>query len=130
MPSWEDIQTYVRSNYNLSSDKENHFSMVWKFDNDRTHKILVRKFSSFGEDWLEFRAVVCKGSEMAPQVALRKNLQFSIGALGLDSDDDYVLVHNQPLKTMDMEEFLRPLNQVAKTADKIEAEYSGDNDKW
>ena len=130
MPTWEDIQNFARSNYKLSADKDNFFTLVWRFDNDRTHKILVQKFTSFNEDWIEFRAVVCKGTEMAPVVALRKNLQLSIGALGLDKDGDYVLVHNQALKTMDLEEFTRPLQQVARTADKIEAQYSADNDKW
>lgn len=130
MPSWTEIQSFVRENYTLAKDEESWFSLVFGYDNGRSHLIRVQRFEAFDEEWVEFRAVVCKGSEMAPQVALRKNANFAIGSLALDGDDDYVLLHNAPLSTLDMPEFQRPLHLIARTADRLEAEYSAENDRW
>ncbi|MCB9558298.1 MAG: hypothetical protein H6707_19430 [Deltaproteobacteria bacterium] len=130
MPSWNEIQQYARSKYKLSYDEENRFALVFGLDGDRSQQIWVSKFEAFDEEWIEFRSVVCKGAEMPGKVALRKNANLVIGALALDSDDDYVLLHNAPLGTMDMVEFERPLHVLAKCADDLEKDYSEGSDDW
>lgn len=130
MPTWEEIQQYARSKYTLAQDEENFFSLVFGFDDGRSQKIWVRHFEAMDSHWLEFRSVVCKGAEMNPRVALRKNADFVVGSLALDSDDDYVLIHNAPLETMDLEEFERPLHALSFSADRLEKEYAEDNDAW
>lgn len=130
MPTWAELQEYARGKYLLDDDEENWFSLVFNMDSGRTQKIRVRTFQAFDEAWIEFRSVVCKGSEMPAVVALRKNADFAIGALALDSDEDYVLVHNAPLATMDPAEFERPLHVIAGTADSLEKDYSAGNDDW
>lgn len=130
MPTWTELQEYVRNKYVLDDDEESFFSLVFSMDSGRTQKIRVRSFQAFDEDWIEFRSVVCKGSEMPHTIALRKNAEFAIGALALDSDDDFVLVHNAPLSTMDPAEFERPLHVIAGTADSLEKDYSAGNDDW
>ncbi len=130
MPTWEEIQQHARSKFTLQDDEDGYFGLVFGYDSGRSHKIFVRRFEAFDMDWLEFRATVCKGSEMAHAVALRKNLNFSVGALALDGDDDYVLIHNAPLGTMDMVEFELPLSIVARTADELEQQFAAETDKW
>lgn len=130
MPTWAEIQQHARSTYKLQQDEENFFSLVFSFDGGRTHKIWVRKFAAMETEWLEFRAIVCKFTEMAPKVALRKNADLIIGSLALDADDDYILVHNAPLDSMDLSEFERPLHVIAGTADNLEKAHAEDNDKW
>ena len=82
MPTWEEIQQHARSKFTLQDDEDGYFGLVFGYDSGRSHKIFVRRFEAFDMDWLEFRATVCKGSEMAHAVALRKNLNFSVGAPG------------------------------------------------
>ncbi len=130
MPTWPEIQQHARHTYSLQQDEEDFFSLVFRYDDDRTQKIWVRHFSAMDAEWLEFRSVVCRGTELRPEVALRKNADFVIGALALDKDDDYVLVHNAPLATMDLDEFERPLHAIAYSADRLERRFAADNDKW
>lgn len=130
MPSWGEIQDFARSKYKLMDDQENWFSLVFRWGEDnRSQKIIVRKFTAFNIEWVEFRSVVCSGEQLPPKVALRKNDDLAVGALALDSDGDYVLLHCAPLPTMDPEEFELPLHVIASTADELEKQYS-DEDKW
>lgn len=130
MPTWKDISDYARSEYKLTHDEDGCFAMLFGFKGGRTQLIRVTRFRAFDEEWLEFRSVVCKGHEMPPKVALRKNAKLSIGALALDDDDDYNLIHNAPLRTMDLSEFDRPLHVIAKAADDLEKDYSEGRDDW
>lgn len=130
MPSWSEIQEFARGKYALSDDEEDYFALVFEFDSGRTQKIRVRRFSAFNEEWVEFYSVICKGTEMPAKIALRKNADLVMGAIALDSDDDYVIMHNAPLGTMDLIEFDRPLHVLARVADELEQQYSEGNDDW
>ncbi|MCA9638581.1 MAG: hypothetical protein KC420_21275 [Myxococcales bacterium] len=128
MPSWKEIKDYARSKYKLAEDEERYFSLIFGFNDGRSQKIFVRRYEAFDMEWVEFRSVVCNGDKMPPKVALRKNEDFACGALALDGDGDYVLIYNAPLPTMDPDEFELPLHVIAKTADRLESEYSGEDD--
>jgi regulation of enolase protein 1 (concanavalin A-like superfamily) len=129
MPSWSEIQEYARSQYMMTRDEENWFSITFGYEDGRSQLIRVRTFNAYDEEWIEFISVICKGNEMSPIVALKKNAKLPIGAIALDDDGDYVLIHNAPLSTMDIEEFVRPLHAIARIADSIEEEHSG-GDEW
>lgn len=128
MPTWGEIQEYARSKYTLSQDHDEHFSLVFGFDDDRTQLINVRHFNAFDKDWIEFRSVICKEAEMAHKVALRKNDDFVVGAIALDSDGDYCFIYSVCLESMDPEEFELPLHVIARTADKLEKDYAASDD--
>lgn len=127
MPTWGEVQNYVRSKYKLAQDHDEHFSMDWAYDNGRLQRINVRRFTAFNEEWIEWTSAACKKGEMHPEVALRKNGNFAVGALflgGPPGDELYIFRYSVPLDTMDLEEFELPLHVVASTADQIEAEFS------
>lgn len=128
MPTWPEIQEYARSKYTLQNDDERRFALVFEFDNGRSQLIGVRHFEAFDKDWVEFRSVVCKEAQMAHRVALKKNDDFVVGAITLDEDNDYCFVYSVCLETLDPEEFELPLHVVARTADRLESDYSGDDD--
>jgi len=130
MPTWGEIQEYARSKYKLDDDEEDWFSLVWGYESGRTQKIRIAKFDAFDKPWLEFRSVVCKESDMAHRVALKKNAGFAVGGLAIDDDGDYVFLYSAPLDTMDPEEFELPLHVVANTADKLEEEFSSEDDAY
>ena len=85
MPTWRELKDYARTKYALDDDAEDDFSLIFEFETGRTQKIGVTRFSAFGKDWIELRSYVCKGTQLAMDVALRKNEEMAIGALALDA---------------------------------------------
>jgi hypothetical protein len=135
MPTWPELQQYVRGKYKLAEDTDNGFSVVWAYDNNRLQKIRILKFTAFDQDWISLSSAVCVESELQPRVALQRNAEFAIGSFALVSQgkDDkgqdlpqlYILTYKLPLKSMDPEEFELPLRVLARTADELEKTYSG-----
>ena len=129
MPTWNELKQYARTKYKLSNDEEEWFGIVFAEKDNRSQKIVVRKFTAFNKEWIEFRTPVCKQAEMAPIVALRKNAEMAIGALSLVGET-YFLMHNAPLATMDVDEFGLPLEYLSTKADELEKQYSAGSDDF
>ncbi len=123
MPSWPEIQEYARSKYKLAEDNENSFKLVFEYQSKRLQAVIISKFEAINREWCDFASACAKIDQLNPEVALRKNLQFAVGALALDRDI-YVVRYTVQMATMDMEEFELPLHVVASTADKIEQEFT------
>jgi len=128
MPTWHELREHARTKYDLSKDEETWFALVWSFDSDRTQQIVVSNYQCFDQDWIEFRSYVCKEAEMTPRVALRKNAELGLGALALDVDGDYVLIHKAALASLDPDEFALPLQVLARTADELETQHAARDD--
>lgn len=123
MPTWGEIQEYVRSKYKLAKDEPEWFSLVWAYQNDRSQLIRCKHFKAFDQDWIEFASACCKENEMSPLVALKKNNDFAVGFIALDGDI-YVFKYTVPLTNLDIEEFELPLHVVASTADQLESQFA------
>ena len=128
MTSWGKLQEYARSVYDLSEDEEDHFTLIFEYDT-RSQKILVRTFTGFEQEFIEFRTTVCQEADMDPMVALKINAELPIGALALDNGL-YILVYKFPLTNLDIEEFELPLNALATTGDSLEELYSSKEDTY
>ncbi len=129
MPSWAEVQEYARSKYKLAEDKDNSFKLVFEYQNKRLQAVIVSKFEAMNREWCDFASACAKADQINPEVALRKNFQFAVGALCLDRDI-YIVRYTVQMATMDMEEFELPLQVVASTADKLEAEFTGGGDQF
>lgn len=129
MPTWNELKEYTRSKYKLSNDEEEWFGIVFAEKENRSQKIIVRKFTAFNKEWIEFRTPICKQDEMSPVVALRKNAELAVGSLAL-VNDTYYLLHNAPLDSLDPDEFELPLNFLAIKADELEKQYSAGTDLY
>ena len=123
MPTWAEVQEYARSKYKLADDRDNSFKLVFEYQNKRLQAVIVSRFEALNRDWCDFASACCKLDQMNPEVALRKNFQFAVGALCLDRDT-YIVRYSVRMATMDMEEFELPLHVVASTADKLEQEFA------
>lgn len=123
MPTWGEIQEYVRSKYKLAKDEPEWFSLVWAYQNDRSQLIRCKHFTAFDQDWIEFASACCKENEMSPVVALKKNNDFAVGFIALDGDI-YVFKYTVPLTNLDIDEFELPLHVVASTADQLESQFA------
>jgi len=128
MPTWHELRQHARTAYTLSVDEETWFSLVWSLDTERTQQIVVSHYEAMDRDWIEFRSYVCKEAEMTPRVALRKNEGLGLGALALDEDGDYVLIHRAALASLDPDEFVLPLRLIAQTADELEIQQTARDD--
>jgi hypothetical protein len=126
MPTWTEIQRYARSKYPLAKDEERWFSIVFGYGDTQplTQRVVVRHFSAFEQEWIEFRSAVCRRSKMTALVALQKNHDLAVGALCIHQGR-YALTYSVPLATLDPEEFELPLHVIARTADDRGQEYSG-----
>ena len=127
MPSWAEVQDYVRKQYKLHEDNDDSFKLIWEFRNNRFQMITVTRFTAMDREWVEFTSAACRRDEMPPEVALTKNFQFAVGAIALDGDV-YVVRYSAQLATMDLDELELPLHVVAQTADSIEAEFTRKDD--
>jgi hypothetical protein len=128
MPTWHELQEHARSKYTLSKDEDTWFNLLWSYQEGRSQMITVSRFECLDQEWIELRTFVCKEPEMAPRVALRKNEGFPLGALALDSDGDYLLIHKARLADLDAEEFELPLTMLASVADELEKQYTAKDD--
>ncbi len=123
MPTWPEVQEHAPSKYKLAVDKDNSSKLVFEYQNKRLQAVIISKFEALNREWCDFASACCKLNQMNPEVALRKNFQFAVGALCLDRDI-YIVRYSVQMATMDMEEFELPLHVVASTADKLEQEFA------
>ncbi|XVU22785.1 hypothetical protein ACQPZJ_36765 [Actinoplanes sp. CA-054009] len=128
MPTWHELREHARTKYDLARLEDTWFALVFSYESGRTQQIVVRRYEAFEQDWIEFRTFVCPEGDLSPRVALRKNDEFTLGALALDEEGDYVLVHHAPVATLDPDEFAVPLHLLADTADALEKEHSAKDD--
>jgi hypothetical protein len=128
MPTWHELREHARTTYNLTGEDDDGFALIWEYESGRSQQISVRRFPYCDQDWVEFRSYVCKADEMSPRAALRKNEDFTIGALATDADGDYFLIHQATLSTLDPDEFALPLRALATTADVLEKQHSERDD--
>ncbi|TCB95421.1 hypothetical protein E0H26_19700 [Micromonospora zingiberis] len=124
MPTWHELCEHARTKYQLDKIEDGWFSLIWSYAEGRTQQIVVSRYEVFDQEWIEFRSYVCAEAELSPQVALRKNATFGVGALVIDDDGDYALIHRTPLATLDQEEFALPLRALAATADELEKQHT------
>lgn len=129
MPTWSQLQEYARGNYALTEDDADGFAIEVALPGGRSqlvgvHRVVAQELERERE-WVVFKSFVCKRAALDPEVALRKNAGLLVGALALDKDDDYFIIHAALIETMDADEFEVPLAQIAKIADSLEAELTG-----
>ena len=109
----------------LSKDEDKWFSLVFAYATNRSPLVVGRTFAAFNQPWIEVSSRICKEEEMSPRVALKKNWDFAVGAIALDEQGFYMMVHRTPLANMDPDEFELPLGAICRTADDLERNYAG-----
>lgn len=127
MADWAGLQEWVRENYELENDEDDWFGVTIEYDDGRSQKVVVSHFTFNDTDWAEIRSPICNEDELAPKVALKKNAEFAVGGLGL-KDGKYYLFYSVPLEDLSEDEFDVPLHVIARSADALEATYSGGDD--
>ena len=122
MASWEDVRDHMRSTFKLHQDEPELVSMVWTYEDGRHQKIILRSFSAFERQLVEFKSAFARIEDADPVEMLRKNSELPLGTIALHGDV-YVVVYNAVLEHLDMADLDLYLSRVAGLADKLEEEY-------
>ena len=129
MATWSEVRSYMRSQYKLLEEDDDHVSLRFGFDDNRRHSIAITQFRAMDRQWVLFEARVCRAELLDPERALKLNGNSVVGYLALDRDGFYVMRHTALLSTLDPDELVVPMHTIVKVADKLEEELTG-SDIW
>ena len=126
MRTWTAIQEYFRAKYTLDNDHPDMLSMVWRYDDGRSQKVILRKFSSFSREMVEIKSPFARHGEVDATELMRKNSELPLATTAL-SGDVYLVVYNSLIDSLTEEDLEMLVGRVAAIADALEEQYgSGD----
>lgn len=128
MATWSDVQDHMRATYRLQRDEPSSLALTWAWNDDRTQRIVVRRFQSDDIDMVEFKSPFARLGGPDPVELLRENARLPVGATAL-SGEHYLVVHNAALGRLSIEDFEALLHQIASLADRLERKH-GASDKF
>ncbi len=123
MPSWTQVQAHARSKYTLADDQASMLSMVWTYEDGRSQKVVVRRFSAFNKEMIEFKSAFARTTDVDQEVMLRRNSKLPLATVAL-SGDVYLAVYNMLLEHLNLDDFDLVISRVAAVADSLEEEFS------
>ena len=124
MASWTDIQTQMRTRYKLQEDNPHVLSMVWRYDDGRSQKILVRRYTAFEREMVEFKSAFGRKGDAEAADLLRKNSEMPLATIAM-AGDVYMVVYNALLASLDLDDLDFYLSRIAGVADTLEEQSTG-----
>ena len=124
MASWNDIQTQMRTRYKLQEDTPTVLSMVWRYDDGRSQKILVRRYSAFDREMVEFKSAFGRKGDADAIELLKQNSEMPLSTIAM-AGDVYMVVYNALLASLDLNDLDFYLSRIAGVADTLEEQNSG-----
>jgi hypothetical protein len=123
MPTWSEIQEHMRAKYKLEDDTGWEMSMVWTYDDGRSQKIRIRRYTAFDDrEMIELKSAFARKVDLDPVAMLRKNSELPLATVALD-DELYIVVYNVLLRHLDLGDFDLLVSRVAAVADTLEEKY-------
>ena len=126
MPDWSEVREHLRTTYKLEDDQGSLASMVWKYDDGRSQKIVVRRYTAFERDMIEIKSAFARRDQADPVTLLTRNADLPLGTIAL-SGDVYIVVYNTLLANLEWSDLELYLTRVAAIADALESEHGGDD---
>ena len=126
--TWTGVQDYLRNQYSLENDQPDMISMVWAYEDGRSQKVILRKYSVDSREMLEIKSPFARIEHGSPELFLRKNSELPLAMIALSSDV-YLVVYNAILENLTADDLEWALGRVAAIADSLEAEL-GVGDKF
>jgi hypothetical protein len=122
MTTWGNVQKHMRARFRLQDDEPNMMSMVWTYEDDRSQKIIVRKYKAANRDMVEFKSAFARKGDVDPLVLLEDNSKLPLATVAL-SGSVYLVVYNALMDQLGTEDFDFILSRVAAVADALEEKY-------
>jgi len=130
MPTWQDLTSYVRSNYEIADEQPDLIKLIFETETLRSQMVLVTRDTLMGgeEEWVTISSPVANLGSVSLEEFLREAAGIVCGGAALEGDV-LVIKHAAPLLNLDINEFERPLRLVTTTADALEKKLAG-GDKY
>ena len=122
MTTWGDVQKHMRSRFRLQDDEPDMMSMVWTYEDERSQKIIVRKYMAANRDMVEVKSAFARKGDVDPLVLLEDNSKLPLATVAL-SGPVYLVIYNALLDHLDIGDFDFILSRVAAVADALEEKY-------
>jgi hypothetical protein len=122
MATWREVQQHMRGTYRLQDDQPEMMSMVWAYDDDRSQKIIVRRYKAAKRDMVEFKSAFARKGDVDAETMLENNSKLPLATVAL-SGDVYLVVYNALLDNLVLVDFDFMLSRVAAVADTLEEKY-------
>ena len=123
MATWNELREHMRGTYRLADDEAEMLSMVWKYDDGRSQKIIVRRYEAFERVLVEVKSAFARSGDADPGALLRKNAELPLATIA-QTGDVYIVIYNLLLDHLDFEDFDLYLSRVAAVADTLEETYA------
>ncbi len=123
MATWTELREHMRVTYRLADDELDMLSMVWRYEDGRSQKIIIRRYEAFERTLVELKSAFARRKDVDPEVLLRKNAELPLATIAL-SGDVYIVVYNALLEHLDFGDLDLYLSRVAAVADTLEETYA------
>lgn len=125
MASWEQLKSYIASNYKVTSDDGGLVKLLFSTQNGRSQVVLVSHSpTGSGIEFAIIASPVANVGTVDLTPVLREASEYVVG--GLVIYGDLLMVrHAVPLADLDTNDFEQPFHLVLGAADAIEAKFVG-----
>lgn len=123
MKTWTEVQDHFRKKYTLERDTPDMLSMVWMYEDGRSQKVILRRYSSFGHEMIEVKSPFARKEDVSADVLMEKNSELPL-ATTARAGDVYLVVYNMVLGGFTTEILEMAVSRVAAIADALEAEFN------
>lgn len=127
MARWTEVQEHVRQAFQLDRDEPHEFALTIPrlADTPREQRVMVRHYSAWGREMVEFRSAFGELRDSDPAAMLAESLQLPLGGIALHGRF-LVVVHRECLETLPVETVLWLMLQVSLVADELEERRGSD----
>ncbi len=126
MATWDDLATFIRSEYEIVSDQGDELRILVEYEDHRSQVIIIcREVLDKKEEWVQVASVCGLVSEVDLQKFLEEIGNTTVVCGAAIMGEHIILRHALPLENLDINEFIDPLTFVADTADHLEELFFG-----
>lgn len=126
MATWQDLVTFMRTEYRVTRVEADEIRLLLEFDDERRQMVIVaREVLDRREEWVQIASPCGRADEVDLRQLLTELGETSVVGGAVIMGEHVVLRHSLPLENLDINEFVDPLALIAGTADQIEERYVG-----
>ena len=124
MATWQDLQQYIKSRYQVLSEEPDTLRLVFDLGNGRHQNVVVAGKVAAGVEYAVIWTPVCDEAQLPAREALARNMGMPVGAFAL-MDGTMILRDTVLLKDLDPDEFEVPFRALTQAGDMLQYEFAG-----
>jgi len=126
MASWQELTTYIRSNYKIAKEESDLIKLIFDTGGLRSQVVLLTREALMdgSEEWVQISSAVAPLGSLNLEQFLRDVGGTVCGGAALEGNT-LVIKHAAPLANLNINEIERPLLLVTATADSLEKKFVG-----